>query len=101
MNEKIKQLGKKAGLYMENQHPGGFPNEDLMIAENFAELIVRECISLFDGSREMKTVGLLSHTQVIEQITAHFGVEEQTVSQKMADAGYTRRPKGWTKEDEE
>ena len=28
-------------------------------------------------------------------------VEEQTASQKMAAAGYTRRPKSWTKEDEE
>ena len=76
MNERIKEIGEKAGLFMERQHPGGFPNEELSVAYKFAGLILGECVSLFDGSREMKTVGLLSHTQVIEQIKKHFGVEE-------------------------
>jgi hypothetical protein len=49
-------------------------NRDKIYRKMFAELIVRECVSLFDGSREMKTVGLLSHTQVIERIEKHFGV---------------------------
>ena len=33
-----------------------------------------------------------------QMIREHFGVREQTESQKMAAAGYTRRPRGWTKE---
>lgn len=47
---------------------------DVFNKEKFAELIVKECVSLFDGSHEMKTVGLLSHQQVIQQIKEHFGI---------------------------
>ena len=36
-----------------------------------------------------------SHCWQVERI------EESTASQRMAAAGYTRRPKGWTKEGEE
>lgn len=42
--------------------------------EKFAELIVLECVSLFDGSTEMQTVGVLTHGQVVKQILDHFGV---------------------------
>jgi hypothetical protein len=37
--------------------------------------------------------------EIRDEIKEHFGVEE-TRSQKMRDAGFTRRPKGWTKEEE-
>ena len=47
MNERIKELGRQAGLYMESQHPGGFPNEELAVAERFAELIIEECMSIY------------------------------------------------------
>ena len=40
--------------------------------KTFAELIVKECVSLFDGSEEMKTVGLLSHKQIVDKIEEHF-----------------------------
>jgi hypothetical protein len=30
---------------MEDQHPGGFPNEELAVAEKFAKLIVQECLA--------------------------------------------------------
>jgi hypothetical protein len=63
MNERIRELIKSRGIILEEEH------------YEIVELIVRECVSLFDGSREMKTVGLLSHTQVIERIEKHFGVE--------------------------
>lgn len=73
MNERIKELYKQAGfdsmgiwkiIGIHEYH------------EKFAELIVRECVSLFDGTKEMKTVGMLTHNQVVEQIKQHFGVEE-------------------------
>ena len=54
---------------------GKIQYESNLNVEKFAELIVKECISLFDGSHEMKTVGLLSHEQVIQQIKEHFGVK--------------------------
>lgn len=44
MNERIKELGTRAGLYMESTMPGGFPNEQLINAEKFAELIIQECV---------------------------------------------------------
>jgi hypothetical protein len=63
MNQRIKELIKSRGIILEDEH------------FEIVELIVEECVSLFDGSREMKTVGLLSHTQVIERIEKHFGDE--------------------------
>ena len=44
--------------------------------DDFANRILQECISLFDGSIEMKTVGMLTHKQVIDQIKNHFGIEK-------------------------
>ena len=75
MNERILELAVQAS----HQSPDGYPvtipySKDF--AEKFAELIVRECTSLFDGTKEMKTVGMLTHNQVVEQIKKHFGVEE-------------------------
>lgn len=63
MNERIKELIKSRGIILEDEH------------FEIVELIVKECVSLFDGSKEMKTVGLLSHTQIIEQIKENFGVK--------------------------
>ena len=92
MNERIRELAEQAGFssgaminigtgeaeelwirYNENEDREEFPNSKMM--QKFAELIVRECISLFDGTREMKTVGVLTHNQVVDQIKQHFGVE--------------------------
>ena len=63
-NPKIKELIKSLGIIPEDEH------------YEVAELIVQECTSLFDGTKEMKTVGMLTHNQVVEQIKKHFGVEE-------------------------
>jgi alkylhydroperoxidase/carboxymuconolactone decarboxylase family protein YurZ len=78
MNERIKELVVESGNGQ--FHNGKFyPHIGSRTAkdwEKFAELIVRECTSLFDGTKEMKTVGMLTHNQVVEQIKKHFGVEE-------------------------
>ena len=50
-------------------------SETVFDHEKFAKLIVQECISLFDGTKEMQTVGVLTHGQVIKQIKQHFKVE--------------------------
>ena len=78
MNEKLSELALQAGLtgYFAADHPDLATIIPISYEEQkFAELIIKECVSLFDGSREMKTVGLLSHEQVIKQINRHFGVE--------------------------
>ena len=63
MNERIKQLIKEMGIIPEDEH------FEVAVAS------IKECISLFDGSREMKTVDMLSHDQIIKQIKEHFGIK--------------------------
>ena len=46
MNPQIKAIAEKAGLYVEDQMPGGFPNEELLVAENFANLLIQECADI-------------------------------------------------------
>ena len=80
MNERIRLLAEQAGLITLQDDRENWDRENwheyINDVEKFAGLLIRECVSLFDGSREMKTVGLLSHTQVIGQIKKHFGVQE-------------------------
>lgn len=61
MNEKIKQLAEQAYLYQEHDT---FLTAAL---ENFAELIVKECVD-YCGENLSKTVG--------GALKIHFGVEE-------------------------
>ena len=82
MNERLQELVDKAISDVDYIRDDDFTNEELSkmyipdcFAEKFAELIVRECTSLFDGTKEMKTVGMLTHSQIVEQIQKHFGVE--------------------------
>ena len=81
MNERIRTIMRQAGLYAEDQYKGGFPNEDLLVAEKFAELIVQECMRMCD----VAAVGYDTHGHIKEAngcasakeyIAEHFGVEE-------------------------
>jgi hypothetical protein len=63
----------------------------------FVEQIVIECARKADQIENY----VKTDNSCGDYLKKHFGVEEQTISQKMADAGYTRRPRGWTKEDSE
>lgn len=82
MNERIKEKlpnpfraqGRQISYDGDDKSFCDLYNKEQMI--EFAELIIRECVSLFDGSKEIKTTVLLSHNQVIKQIKEHFGVEE-------------------------
>jgi len=89
MNQRIRELIKQATECYSNGQERTFDKE------KFAELIVRECADLVDTLNEAydapSTAGKF--------IKQHFGVEE-TRSQKMKNAGFTARPKGWTKEEE-
>ena len=58
MNERIRELAKQSGLWFVT------PREDLM--DDFAELIVRECIDTINATAQ----------QVRDSIKEHFGVEE-------------------------
>lgn len=79
MNERIEELAEQAIV---NAVSKNFTGADLNIqmpsdiwTKEFAELIVKECISLFDGTKETKTVGLLTHEQVVAQIKKRFGIK--------------------------
>lgn len=58
MNDKIKELAKRAGFYFYDMHD--VDGQDLgetieadswSVAENFAELIVRDCIEIVEASK--------------------------------------------------
>ena len=80
MNEKIRQLAKEAGLWRQHYDIGEESPERL---EKFAELIVRECISINrqrmfsdyegDSHRVAHNNALLCATS---DMFEHFGVEE-------------------------
>lgn len=40
--------------------------------QDFAKKIIKECVSLFDGTKEIDTIGMLSSKQVVERIKNHF-----------------------------
>jgi hypothetical protein len=103
MNELITELYNQARNEVSIRDGILTPGE---LRDKFAELIIRECMRMCD----VAAVGYETHghmkeangcSSAKEYIEEHFGLEERTPSQKMADAGYTRRPKGWTKEGEE
>ena len=63
MNERIKELLKQASKLANTDENKDFDrNFDMIVAEKFAELIVKECASLVVGDPTF--------------ILAHFGVEE-------------------------
>jgi len=67
MNERIKELGREAGLLMYN--PDGLPTK----LEKFAQLLIQECIeqSLKVSHRD-DDIGSI----IASRIREHFGVEE-------------------------
>ena len=76
MNERIKELGRQASLWCDQNIPGEFSEETMGYGhhweQKFAELIVRECgIALSPMLRDM-----VSRGQAYDLIKQHFGVEE-------------------------
>lgn len=68
MNERIKELAEQAS----HQSPDGYPVTipySKVFAKKFAELIVKECVSIAD---EYDGVG----STIVSRIKKHFGVEE-------------------------
>ena len=76
MNERIKLLAEQAKITFTNYGSGDFLDEgdiDLLRLEKFAELIVRECISICLDKERPNLYGV---REVKEAINKHFGVEE-------------------------
>jgi hypothetical protein len=71
MNERIKELLKQASKLANTDDNKDFDrNFDMIVAEKFAELIVRECI------QAVKNVGGYNEEYHMNAIKKYFGVEE-------------------------
>jgi hypothetical protein len=72
MNDRILELAQQAGFDIEalKMYPGGWPREDLLVLEDFAQLIMKECISACATDQLGKTAS------AEELIKRHFGVTE-------------------------
>ena len=87
MNEKILKLALDAGVlnYVDNETPRryfvhGFA--DVEDVEQFAELVVRECINCIENTDKgyiftAKDAGIVNaaHTRSMKKVKEHFGVE--------------------------
>jgi len=72
MNERILKLMTEAGFDVEKlrMYPGGWPREDLLVLEDFAQLVVKE---VFDC---IANEGFEVYGPVTQKVKEHFGVSE-------------------------
>jgi hypothetical protein len=105
MNERIKELAIEADKYAERnihyyngQFDGLTWGQKIKQARDakFAELIVKDCLKIVNRHEYSyhEADPLWETSQLIKE---HFGVEKSR-SQKLKEAGFTRRYKTWTKE---
>jgi hypothetical protein len=69
--EKLNALAAQAGFDVERlraPYPGGFPREDMLALESFAELIVRECVDTVSDC----SVEYCTRPQIVSEIKQHF-----------------------------
>jgi len=76
MNERIRELAKKAGFSTELSEAMATRHNTTSAFEKFAELIVQECIQV--GGPEYAYTGEWTKAKVdsVNKIKQHFGVEE-------------------------
>jgi hypothetical protein len=91
MNNRYQDLAREAGLLVHN--PERMPTK----LQKFAELLIQECITKIENEA-MQSFEPIWTFELVNDIKEHFGLTE-TRSQKMKNAGFTRRPKGWLKEE--
>jgi hypothetical protein len=80
MNQRILELMTKAGFDVEKLriYPGGFPREDLLVLEDFAKLVAKECVDIcnriyFERYPDAEDWEQSEEGDAIKQ---YFGVEE-------------------------
>ena len=78
--EKLDALASQAGFDVKRlraPHPGGFPREDMLALESFAELIVAECAGYVIGAAEVYTQAEQDAcVRASKGLKKYFGVEE-------------------------
>jgi hypothetical protein len=77
MNERILELMAEAGIDVERlrMHPGGWPKEDLLVLEDFAKLIVKECADIANQQFEAATGLSDRDCLTANEMKKRFGVE--------------------------
>lgn len=87
MNERIRELAEQADAYARTEYDkwaptadfSGVPHVRAIYNQKFAELIVRECVSVIQGELDSRQYSQPVHTgfRVSKNlIKEHFGVEE-------------------------
>ena len=71
MNTKVKELAEQAWEYA-SQNSKHDPDHRYLYRDKFAELMIAETISLFDGSHAMMHSGIMLNKNIINQIKSHF-----------------------------
>jgi hypothetical protein len=72
MNERIKELAKEAAREMNETGTYSEPK----FQEKFAELIVRECLSIVEPTEDSNDEWCVTLKGTAQEIKEHFGVEE-------------------------
>jgi len=76
MNERIKELLKQAAKLANTEYNKDFDrNFDMIVAEKFAELIVKECANAIVNDNRLSDVRT-ARNGCVRAIKEHFGVEE-------------------------
>jgi hypothetical protein len=86
MNERIKRILEQADISMSmTEFSGCLEGQDYLVAdsnlsemqlEKFAELIVRECMSVARGMRNPSNLNYKPSDRFVDELRLHFGVEE-------------------------
>lgn len=77
--EVFNHLASQAGFDVEAltaPHPGGFPREDVLVLESFAELIIRECAKFLDENSELDQCNNNVWFPDPDELLKHFGIEK-------------------------
>lgn len=85
MNERIREIARQCKITVD-MHPGGFPNEQALVVQDFAEAIIRVCADKVAGMvmrDKFDTVPQDPHSQgwneavayASEELKKYFGVK--------------------------
>ena len=79
MNNRIKELAEHAGIDTAQlqMYSGGFPREDLLILEDFAQLLIEEvCFDMINLHMDVKKINIIAKSWGLEPFTV--SNDEQT-----------------------
>ena len=78
MNERIEKISEQARQYADSMYPSGLDIAKWGPAyqEKFAELIVRECVSIVEPIEDSGDEWCVALKGAAQEIKEHFGVEE-------------------------